>query len=484
MPYSVMTLPESDWQGLDRALAFFGGMGGDPEALQKAMEAGAGVDAAQFTGGRALGYESLDATLANVTWSEKNATLWRAIPKRSVNATVDQYVRRTAYGSRWSIAVPESSNPANQMATLQRAFIEMKYYRSYREVSDVSMLVSNTISAEAEEEQAGTREIIGRVNWDMYWSKQSALPNRIEGFFSLCADPSKNMVTYDNCGKILSGRENFEGLCADVASVGGHISHCFCNPLIAGDFSAAYASAERIGLVPQGPKGELYVGATIGGIMTAQGAIAWEQDLFNWIGWDYPTVAEGPNPPGAPVLVSAVAGGTGGTIPTGNYTYRISAVTEDGESTTVLSDVVAVTLGEKVTLTLTPADSRTTGFYVYRSQLGVTGAAADHRFLWQGARATAGNSTFVDDGFWVPGTAHVLMLDMEAAAGVCQWSQLMPLGKKKLAEVGPTRPFLLNLYGTLRVAKPEWCAVYRNILPKKHRDDTQRPWDPLGQYAS
>jgi hypothetical protein len=75
------------------------------------------------------------------------------------------------------------------------------------------------------------------------------------------------------------------------------------------------------------------------------------------------------------------------------------------------------------------------------------------------------------------------MLDLRPAAPAraVQWSQLLPLTVKWLAQIGPTRPFLINLYGAFRIAAPEWCAVVKNVLPRRTRD---AGWDPLGHYAS
>ncbi len=473
--YRINTLPQSDWEGMGDFL----GLGGPiVQELTKALEAGSGVDAGlPFAGGRALQYESLDNVLQTVTLTEEDATLWRAIPKRAIHATVDQFVRRTSYGDEWGIAVAESSNPAAHIAALQRAYTEVKYYRSLREVSDVSLLVRNIENPETEEEIAGSRQLVHRLDFDMYYADSAVIPTRINGLLSILNAGTYDMVAVDQAGYVLSGREDFESIVADVRNVGGRITHAFVNPLLQADFSAVYAAAERITIAPGAPGGQVYVGATIGGIETSQGRIEWEGDPFNRIGWKCPAQAQGDGPI-APATVTGAGGGTGGTIPTADYYYKVTAVNEDGESVGTATTAVGVVLGQVVTLTITQ-NAVATGYRIYRSAKDA-GDATDCRFLWQGAY-TDGSDSFVDTGYWVPGCAHCVMVDLRPQATCLQWSQLLPLSKKRLAEVGPTRPFLMNLYGAFRVAKPEWLAVLRNILPIKIRD---AGWDPLGLYTT
>jgi hypothetical protein len=480
--YNVQVIKEAAWDGLG---SFMGGVA--VQDMLKSLEAGSGVDAAAFTQGRALQYESLDNVLYTSTVSMTSAALWRAIRKNPIHATIDQYDRRTSFGDQWGMAVAESSNPANHISAIMRAYSEVAYYRSYREVSDVSLLVQNIANPELVEEVGGTESIIQRLNRDFYWADRSVIGTRVNGFYSLASEDANSMVGYDAAGTILTGREDFEGLAADIVNAGGTLTHAFANPLVVSDLSAAYATAERVVIMPGGSGGDAWPGTNPAGIDTAQGRISFERDPFNRIGWACPSAVEGDaNRPSAPTSVAAAAAGTGGTIPTGSYWYKVTAVNENGQSVGVAMEAaVAVTLGEKVTLTITNGDASAaaTGYFIYRSEKDAA-TAADCRFLWQTPITDGVTTAYIDTGYWVPGTSHVLMLGLgqtEVNGANQQWSQLLPLTKKPLAQTGPTRPFLMNLYGTLRVARPEWCAVYRNILPRKTRD---AGWDPLGAYAA
>lgn len=103
---------------------------------------------------------------------------------------------------------------------------------------------------------------------------------------------------------------------------------------------------------------------------------------------------------------TGVAGSTGGTIPAGDYIYKVAAIWEHDylkknwiTFESAASSAVTVVLGEKVTLTFTDpatlalADHTLKGVAIYRTEAG--GAAATARFLAYQAGTAA---TFEDDG--------------------------------------------------------------------------------------
>ena len=137
--YRINQLPQTDWQTLNRLLPV---IGGEPGAMLKALTADAGVNATSFTGGRALTYENLDPMLQSVNLSADDHALWRALDKRAIHATVDQFNRRTAYtNARWGNRVAETANPTMHIAQIARAYETVKYYRDRRAVSDVATLM-------------------------------------------------------------------------------------------------------------------------------------------------------------------------------------------------------------------------------------------------------------------------------------------------------------------------------------------------------
>lgn len=451
--------------------------------ISKALEAGTGVDAASFTGGRSLQHESLEASLLSITLAEEDARLWRAISKKPIAATVDQYTRRTGFGGRWGTAAAESSNPTAHVAALARAFANVKFYRDYREISDVSMLVSNIERPEAEEEQAGLLNIIHALNEDMYWSNGDVYAQRVDGIFNHLTTSGVTSTIVDLNGAVFTVRDPFNDAVALVRNHGGRITHAFMNPLLGEDFSKVYSSAERIMLSAAGAG--VYAGVDIAGLQSQFGKVDFEFDPFNYVGWvsgSYPGGAgDATLRPAVPATLTASATGTSCTdanLPANStgYMYNVSAVNEQGESAVkALSAVVTKTATQNIELVIgDPVSGGTvTGYRIYRSRPGAT-TASETRFLCQVAR-TGATTTYTDNGTWVPGTAHVALLDMRPQAQTIQWSQLLPAGRKNLAETGPTRPFLVNLYGAFRIAKPEWLGMLKNVLPLSVSDSGWKP---------
>jgi hypothetical protein len=502
MGYAVRTLPSSEWQ-MDAPIMSM--------VLAKAMEAGAGVTPASFSGGESMRYELLDDMLQTVTLTAEDCTIWRALPKISVNSTVDWFVRRTGFGGDWGDTAAESDNPTTQMADLNRAYAIAKFYRTRREVSDVAAKVNMIMNPMREEEEAGTIALLQRLNRDIYFGDSTLFPTRITGIIPTQVSGTYNVPTFDQSGMVLSSRTDFEMIAAMVRNNGGRATNAFANPLIQADLSNAYASAERIQvMIDQDRAAKKYVGATIGGVNTSQGLILFEGDPFlshpaylpsehatgNVLGGQPPNQAVGPVPPGAPATVTGVAAGTDGNatnFPTGTYYYRVTAVLErmnsttqvpeGGQSASTASAVISVTGGQHVTLSIADpvSGSAPSGYYIWRSAKNAA-SADDCRYLWYVAR-TGATTSFVDKGTWVPGCTQIVFLDLRQGAGArsIRWSQLLPMSKKALAELGPTQPFLMSLWGALRFAAPEWSGLVKNVLPQAvHTGYAGLPaWTPI-----
>lgn len=75
-----------------------------------------------------------------------------------------------------------------------------------------------------------------------------------------------------------------------------------------------------------------------------------------------------------PVILTATAGGTGGTIAAGDYTYQVTAVDALGNETSALTAtaVAGVTLGQNVTVTLTAAVNGAVAYRLYREKTNAT----------------------------------------------------------------------------------------------------------------
>lgn len=76
--------------------------------LQKALSAGYGTDAAQFTGGRALIPENLESEVVNVVSQLKeDCKVMNQVKKTPVKSTVHEVILRTGHGDWRHLSVAE-----------------------------------------------------------------------------------------------------------------------------------------------------------------------------------------------------------------------------------------------------------------------------------------------------------------------------------------------------------------------------------------
>lgn len=478
MGYPVHTILPEAWEGNDQFLGL-----GQVQALHKAVqEAGSGVDAASFaTTGRALGRESLDDVLQIVTISEKRASLWRAIKKDPLFAIIDQYDRLTSEGDDYfGVGTSETGSPPDAISNIARAFVGVRNYRDIRKTSDIIGRVNNIVDPVKQAERDGTRRLVKILNTDFYWGN-SAIPTRVDGLLQTLVFGGHTVPTQDYAGAVMTEGDEWEWLTAEVMNAGGTSTHAFMNPLLGADFNLMYEANKRLQVTAgQDDSSATYYGATLGGLDTANGRLEFERDPFNKIGWACPAIARGPEPPAAATLNSATPGGSGHNSLTGTYYYKITAINDNGESAPATSGAISVSEGEHVTINVTPGDSVTTGFRVYRSARNAS-SAADCRFLWQFAWDGSGATDWDDAFVLVPGTAHIPIIDMLPEDTTMQWSQLVALEKKDFAPIGFYEWFGLTLTGALRIAKPEWFGIMLNILPLRLR---AAGWDPMALYTT
>ncbi|MEA3404088.1 MAG: hypothetical protein U9R79_22855, partial [Armatimonadota bacterium] len=273
--------------------------------LLKAITAGTGSDSSLFTGGRSLVMESLDDTLADVLWSDKHVKLFKALRASSLGATVDEWVTRSSYGSAWGVAVGETGNPPISEADLARQIDTVSYYRSRREVSHVMTLMRSIESAEVEEEQAGTRQILGRLETDLFTGDRDVFPERVKGLLAHAVEQGGDLLR-DAHGAAVNKQDLFHELAGVVYNEGGALTQVLHNPICQADIDAALQPAQRLVIPVQAADGTVRVGATQRSLATAHGDVMFDADRFVRGGWTIqaPSEAQGPDAPGTPTINS------------------------------------------------------------------------------------------------------------------------------------------------------------------------------------
>jgi len=175
----------------------------------------------------------------------------------------------------------------------------------------------------------------------------------------------------------------------------------------------------------------------------------------------------------APEAPSAVTSATAtdahskfGATDAGNYKYSVHAINRFGVSVAKdLTTVVAVSAGQKVTLTITPSTrGDETGYIICRS---VKNEGKLMEMVRIPRNMGSPTTEFVDLNQDLPGTASLVVLTEHKLQPMLNMLQLMPLRVRPLYENDRAeKPFLIQLFATLDIKAPEWCALVKNIQYK------------------
>ena len=468
-----LDLASQQWSGSEATSAWLARM----DEFQKALTAGSGTDAASYTGGRALQPESLERLLITTTFEDDDYVLWRELNKSNLKSTVDQWVDRTDYGARWGAAVGERDNPAERTATLARITDQAKFLRTYRDVSHVATIVDTIVEATAEEEQAGTRWLLEALTLLMYQGNSAVIPEEFDGIY-------KQVVAKGDSDQVIDVYNHTEAdtnhLSKALFNTGarlirdnhGRATHLFNSTLDQADIDNLQDTKERTYIPITGTSEGIILGSPAAGINTSYGLIKFNPDIFNEPGEIAPDAATaGVGVPSTPVLNSLTAQaatGTPGFITAwaGTYKYRVAAVNKYGRSAACAAQTAAVINGQEVAINVSMGATVGTGYLIYRSDPAVGAGTITRLIRCEFPFATGTNDVYDDNNADLPGTTMAFMLNLKTASRAMDWRQLLPLMKLPLAITQPSLPFLIMLYGFLRMMKPRQHVVYKNIVPE------------------
>lgn len=274
-------------------------------------------------------------------------------------------------------------------------------------------------------------------------------------------------------------------LAAEVAGKSrfGTVTDLFCSHKVgSAELDQKLDPAARVAL----PGASTKIGTPVRGIVTSHGDIEVNRDPFlvegeaPWSGQgaDFAALITAAGLT-AVTTFTAVAGNTDGSFSAsqlGNYYYGVAAVSKRGQSAVFVSAQVTVGATQRVTLTITnPADANITGYILFRSRLNGTNAASDLR-AFKRIPLTAGATTVYEDrNLDIPGTSHVLLLNMRPGDQAITLRRLMPLTRFELYPTSKlTIPFAYFMFCALRIGKVNQHALIKNVLPA---NATWRPFN-------
>lgn len=485
-----------------------GGLGFNPSGLTaqgfqdlaKALQAGSGAGLSS-TGGRGLVLEDLERTLRNTTFGEKqfNRTLWAILKRKPVEATgiMHEFTRLQGYGETGAFS-PEVTTILQPIdVDLARAYVQIRFARNKRQVAKVLRMTKNSQNAESLQVMGATRFLISSIEQAFYMGDSAMVPDEWDG---LLKSATTNGNVTDMAGQKFSAAALQTGA-LNVANAAGVASHMFhplelqqsLDAVLAGSSDRIMLNAGEFGeYIPLGytgngnAKNALMFGDVAAGFRTSYGNIMFNPHRFarfrqapfkpnvNGTPTETATSTQAPATPTTLAIAAATqaggfaGSGTGGALTSGNYSgayagtyyYRVSAENSSGESIPCAAVSVAVTSGQKATLTWDHMAGATC-YRIYRSRCG--GGAADVQFI---VRVADGVSpTYVDVNQNIAGCFNSYVLDLESPGELATlgWAQLAPMSRDRLPNGDTTFQWLQFIYGALCVYAPAKMWVYKNV---------------------
>lgn len=433
------------------------------QLLQKALSAGSGVDAAAFTGGRALIPESLENTLVNILHTQDEARIFQALKKVPIKSPVHQWDERTEVGADEGAWVPEGGDSEEQDQTIARKYSTAKYLQTLRKVT-LQASISNMIeNAMVLEQNAGTLWVIRNVEKGLIYGNSDYVAQQPDGLINQI--PSANVL---DCRGADASSATFENIfnegCRQIRDNFGRASNFFASTKVMEDVQRLLRDRIRFG--PGVNNGN----AIFTEYITPFGTPTIKDDIF---------IQEGSTPSASSLTTkrpSQLTIDSGPTIApnassefvaadSGNYFYYFVGVNRYGDAIASAESTVAANVaGSSCTFTIGPGATVPTAIKVYRTKKdALTGTTANYMFT---VAYTGDPTTIVDHNAYLPGCSDGFLLTMDQVYDAIEWFQFLPLMKFDLYPTNAAvYPFLMLLFGSLALKKPSQHIRVKNIAP-------------------
>lgn len=456
--------------------------------LEKALEAGYGTDASQYQQGRALQREDLEATLVSVLDVKQNdLKVFHKLHKQPVSSTIHQVNRQIGVGEDEFLFVGEGEQASEADAQFQRKFYETKYMSSKWQVSHPLTLTNNAENPINAQKVSAVMRVSKGTERTIFHGDSSVSPKQYDGFLKILRDSAAQTNVQERLKAtridlkgvhigdknatlgIDAGEDLFDSVAEIVYNKGGDLNEAYFPPVLAKDFKKMFSDRLRFTT-----KDSQFAMDKLPNIVTATNSVIKITDdcgadkMFKVKGQ---IIASGDSlrRPSEPTNIEALAAPESTSEFTdgyaGNYVYAVHAINAYGISAgKVISAPVAVSSGDKVTLTITPSSSGATptGYIITRSN-------ANGSTLMEMVRIPANNTepvTFIDLNKDLPGVASIVLLTTQTDEMMpnASFGQLMGMSNFDL----PTDSSLAHrgvvaLYGMLELRAPEYCAIIDNV---------------------
>ena len=488
-----------DYQGLANASmgmpdgGLIGGTAsaGDVAALNKALSAGADINAPSASAGQGfpLRVESLDSTLFNVTYKASDIKFWKALYKDAASNTVEEYNQLLEYGSGVASFIAEGDLPTEDDSTYRRNYTKVKFMGTTRRVTHVmSLLKAAHGDVVARETVNGTMWLLRQLERALFAGDEDLMGVQFDGLEKLLVSAFGNerradgqLSGYGDDNVIdMRGASLSEDHIADMTERlisepnYGAPTDMWMSPGPMKDLSKILYPKERYDL--PAPKNGM-AGIAIKGIATPFGDIALNSDIFIPTSGVKPSAAVGAgnsNSPDAPTFQVQPAARAKANIPAedtafltsevGVYRYAVVLGNRFGKTAAVDAGNTATVTGSDNVVAMTIRDpnfgssNAATYLEVYRSNAG--GALGTERLILK-VPVSAQDTVVVDMNRFLPGCNTSYMLTQTSE--VIKFKQLAPFSKIPLATVDTSIRWMQCLYGALQVMAPNKNGIFKNI---------------------
>jgi len=468
----------------------------DADGLMKSLQADAYQYATttpdNFNGGTVFMTESLDPTLRVVSEVEKNIRFFNKINKSKAYQLVEEYDTQTKYSGMGDLWIEESDSTAREEdATYNRDFQRVKMMGVRKKVTHLmTQIVSGHGDVIAKETKNGTVAILKAMERALFESNGffnvsgsydgsadlDALPsfNGLDkqlrkgfndskktglDFLSYTDNSLSHIVDVDND---VIQPEQIEEACRIALESDGAPNTIMLSPKAHSDFSRLYFSKERYD-----GAGYITPSTVTQAVNTCLGKIELENSKFLAskkycrTASEWQNAADNTSCAGAPATVTSVdTNGATTDLEAGDYIYRVTSVTKNGESLPAVSSAITAAAGDRIQIQIADPSAGTTPthFAVYRS--AKDGLATTCKFIGYVKRAGA-TTNFIDLNYKKPGTSQAYL--MQNDGDVMTLKQLTPLLKINFAIIELYIQWAQVLYSTFIAYRPRNMCILENI---------------------
>lgn len=441
--------------------------GGD---FAKSLTTGNQVVTPGTDGGAAFRRQDLASDVINLTWGDRDFTIFNLIPRVRAASTAYEYTVQTGYGEFGSSRfVPEMEIASINDIAVERKFAPVKIISDTRQASLLSMQVDNITDPMDRLTEASMLTVAKTIEYGIFYGDAdmsgigAGQGYEFDGWEKL-VDPANIL---DNQGRVLT-EQDLNAAAVKIAENFGRADSAFMPVGVQASFVQNQLGRQW---VTQGTAENVNSGFNVPKFYSAQGAIDLYPSTITRL--DKILNLKKPvsyNAPAAPAVTATVATGAGkfqdaDLLATAKYAVVIQS-DGSGDSAATLVEATVSDKKQEVTLDVNlgvQIIGKPRNIAVYRLDAFSNTYFLVGRVPFYKATNTAGSFhlKFVDKNETIPGTAEVFIGSMDK--NVLALAELDTMTRLPLATVKASVQFTVLWQGTMALFAPAKVAMIKNV---------------------